>query len=173
MDKKQSIISMIIIVCTILFLVIARVLGVSISVIEIITLVISEIAIIISILTFIRTQKTSIRPVLVFVHRFQKTWQIQNVGNGPALNSLIGDRTQEGKWSSVLYGPIAAGASLDLDLSENKTEFRAVYYDIKGNAYTSQCIHNIHGFYETNKFPEWKADITERRVKEIRDEIKL
>lgn len=98
---------------------------------------------------------------MVFVQRFQKTWQIQNIGNGPAITSLIGDRTHEGKWSVVSYGPIAAGVSLDLDLSENKTDFGAVYRDIKGNTYSSRCIHNINEFFEKNKFPEWKAFITE------------
>jgi hypothetical protein len=172
MDKKSLIISAIVIIFTALFLFILVSLGFSISVMEIISVVFSEIAIIVSIFTFSRMQKTSTMPVLVFVHRFQKTWQIQNIGNGPAITSIIGDRIRDGKWNIVCYFPIAAGASLDLDLSENKTDFGVVYKDIKGNTYSSRCINNINEFFETNIFPEWKTYMTEWRVKEIHNEIK-
>ena len=122
---------------------------------EIFTLISSLIAIIFSAYMFFRTQKTSMIPVLVFVRVSEKKWQIQNVGKGPAVTVTIADKP-DGKWRPLFFSPMAAGASLNLDALETKTDFGAVYTDINGDVYSTRFIKHIHIFSEGNLFPEWE-----------------
>lgn len=170
MDKKTIVVSAIIIVGLLAFFLSPKFLGISPWPTEILALILSGIAIIISVLTFSRTQKTSMMPVLVFVRRSEKIWQIQNVGKGPAVTVKIADRDhKDNKWNAILFSPIAAGASLNLDTLGTETDFGAVYTDIKGNVYSSLYIKNINEFFEKNKFPEWKPHSTEWQRKESRE----
>lgn len=111
-------------------------------------------------------------PVLVFVRRSEKIWQIQNVGQGPAISVKIGDKDKNDEWKHViLFYPIAAGASIDLPWLPYGMELGAVYTDVKGNTYSSLCSRNINQIFEHNEFPDWKASITEWEYNEMRKEM--
>jgi len=172
MSKRILIFSLIAIICLILFLVTANFIGIPIRLTEATSLLLSTIAIAISVITFSRTQKTVIMPVLVFVQKAENIWHIENVGKGPAITVKIASKNKEGKWDVVLFSPIAAGATLNISILEKDTDYGAVYTDIKGNIYSSIYTNNVNEFFEKNMFPEWKAYITEWRRKQIREELR-
>jgi hypothetical protein len=146
--------------------------GITTSFTEMLALVFSEVAILVSILIFFRTQKSNTMPIIVFEQISEKTWLVENVGVGPAINILVANNHIKGKWFPIIYPPLSAGASIKLDIFEKDTDHVAIYYDIKGNAYTTICVKNKHKFFEQNKFPEWKPFMTEMQQKKYDNEIR-
>jgi hypothetical protein len=129
-------------------------------VLSVLSLMFSAVAVIVAYYSFVRTHKTSIMPVLIFVRRSEKIWQIQNVGKGPAISVKIGDKNRNDEWKALTqFYPIAAGASLDLPWQSYGIELGAVYTDVKGNIYSSLCSRNINHIFEHNEFPDWEASI--------------
>lgn len=94
-------------------------------------------------------------PVLVFTRVSGNRCQLANVGEGPAIGVILGDRLHEGKWESkVSCRPIAAGGEVDVDWIQHGYEVVAVYRDIRGNIYSTVCTLSENRFYESNKFPD-------------------
>jgi hypothetical protein len=109
--------------------------------------------------------QSDIRPVLVFTRRDdgtgKKEWQIENVGNGPALRIQIGDQDSKG-WENVQdYYPLAAGTRTSLQAVYIGNVLAAVYSDADNYYYTSGCRGNQSNFFKGNKYPDWIPKGTE------------
>jgi hypothetical protein len=118
-----------------------------------------------------KTQRASIMPVLVFVRIAVNQWELANVGQGPALSIVVGDKSQSGKWGNkVRYFPIAAGASVDVDSLQHCDQLVAVYADIRGNAYSSVCSASENYFSLSNEFPDLTPTIDEVTLRTMRED---
>jgi len=119
----------------------------------IIALVLSLIAIIVSLYTYAQNKKKDVMPVLVFSRRSATNWQVENVGNGPALNVVLGDGKEDGTWAIIakLY-PIAAGARVDLPWLDYGARLGTSYADVWGEKYATMCEDDINEFSQTRFF---------------------
>jgi hypothetical protein len=127
----------------------------------------------VTIYLFRQTQRANIMPVLVFSRTSAKRWQLANVGNGPALSIVVGDRAPNDNWGTpVRYFPISAGAVVDVDSLQHGDELVAVYTDIRGNFYSTVCTMSDNRFYPSNKFPKLKATVDEVTLRAMREEYR-
>lgn len=125
------------------------------------SLIISLIAVLITLLIFRKTQKSSIRPYIVFFNSEKgmgdkTSWCIENVGNGPALNILIAGGTNQFEWNHediTLLPAMTCNISKRLQWVKLHGALLATYTDICGREYTSICVHNKHTITEGNSFP--------------------
>ena len=123
----------------------------------VVSLIISIITVGVSYYTFQRTLKTGIRPVLVFSRRSSMIWQVENVGNGPAISVVIGAMDRKGNWQTVINCyPISASAKVTLDWIIEGYEVAVVYTDVYGKTFTTHCHGNRNEIIEKNKFSNWK-----------------
>ena len=119
------------------------------TVVPIFALIVSVIAITVSVYTFKRIHKTSIKPVLVFSNDIESpaertSWYVQNVGNGPALNVMVGSGEKEGDWeaaNSVLLPALSIQGRVHLDWIRAPKALVATYSDSFGQNYTSIATH--------------------------------
>ena len=139
----------------------------------IISIIVSIIAIVVSYYSFRKSHKVSTMPVLIFSRRSEKIWQIQNVGQGPAVSLTVGYKHDDGKWGSIVRCyPIAAGASIELPWINQAIELGATYTDINGNTYSSICRSSVNQVYKNNRFPDWKVGLDEYGMREMRSRYK-
>ncbi len=128
-------------------------------IILILSTVISLIAVALSYYTFQRTLRSSSRPILIFSLRSETLWQLQNVGNGPAINILVGEMNNERQWVNVTNCyPLATGASVPLLWLRHGVQLATVYTDIYGRSLTTHCASNWNKVTNKNEFPHWQAD---------------
>lgn len=124
--------------------------------------VISVLALIFSIYSFRRSLALQHRPFLVFTRIDDRTWRVANIGNGPAMNVRVGDRTSTGKWNKVVNcSPLGAGEACELPWIEHDSEILAVYHDIKGDTYSTQFKHGEHSQHERGVGPSWGDPLDE------------
>lgn len=131
------------------------------TVVPIFALIVSVIAITVSVYTFKRIHKTSIKPVLVFSNDIESpaertSWYVQNVGNGPALNVMVGSGKKEGDWeaaNSVLLPALSIQGRVHLDWIRAPKALVATYSDSFGQNYTSICVGNRNRVVESNLYP--------------------
>jgi hypothetical protein len=117
----------------------------------------SVVAVIFSIYSFRRTFALQHRPFLVFTRIGDRQWRITNIGNGPAMNVRIGDRTITGKWNNIVKClPLGAGASNELPWIEHDFDILAIYQDIKGETYSTHFKHGEHIQYRQAAGPDWE-----------------
>lgn len=122
-----------------------------------IAVVISLVSLLFSVIAFARTQRASVRPVLVFALDSDQVWKLKNVGRGPAMNVLVGEQTQDGVWTQVIRcNPIAVGDATSLPWLEYAWELAATYRDVDGREYTSRCRDHLTDTKTRNEFPDWK-----------------
>ena len=71
--------------------------------------ILSVIAVVtISIITYTASHRRQIRPVLIFAFRDSAACQIENVGNGPAMNIVLGHGDSNKRWHVPTgYYPLA------------------------------------------------------------------
>jgi len=120
-----------------------------------------------------RTQRASIMPVLVFARIAERQWQMVNVGQGPALSIVVGDKAQGDKWGfKVRCFPIAAGAKVDLPWLQHGDQLVAVYTDIRGRAYSSVCGMSENRLYQSNKFLDLTPTLDEVSVRALQEEYR-
>jgi hypothetical protein len=120
-----------------------------------------------------KTQRASVMPVLVFVRIAANRWQLANVGQGPALSIVVGDKAPDGKWGNkVRYFPIAAGAAVDVDSLQHGDQLIAVYTDIRGNTYSSVCSASENHFSRSNEFPDLTPTIDEVALRTMREDYR-
>ena len=121
--------------------------------------IISFLAVFISYYTFKRTIKNEVRPVLIFTRRSATLWQIQNIGKGPAIQVVIGEKLRYKKmtkWGTVANCyPIAANAEISLTWIEDGFEFATVYTDIHGESFSTHFKAGRNMVYDKNLFPKW------------------
>lgn len=107
--------------------------------------------------------QSSIQPVLVFTRRGSPGWWLENVGNGPALNLVIGCGDKAATWSRIMRAyPMAAGAKVAVEWAHPGEHLAATYEDARGKAYTSYCYCGKWStqILRRNRFPHWR-DIAE------------
>lgn len=116
-----------------------------------------------------KTFKTGLMPILVFSRRTNGNWQIENVGNGPAINVVIADGTKTRDWVSIVRCfPIAAGAKVELTWLVSAYELAAVYFDSEGEVFTSKCCSNENSICKGNKYPAWDPTIDQGYLEILR-----
>src|SRR3954466_14728667 len=134
---------------------------------------VAVVSLILNYLLFRKTQRASTMPVLVFARVSAKRWQLVNVGQGPALSIVVGDKVKNGNWANrVRYFPIAAGAAVELDSLQDGDQFVAVYTDIRGNAYSSICSASENRFSQSNDFPDLTSTVDEVTLRTMREDYR-
>lgn len=129
------------------------------AIIAIISTAISLLAVVVSFYTFHRSLKASSKPVLIFSLRSEALWQLQNVGNGPAVNVLVGEMNVNRDWVNITNCyPLAAGASVPLSWLRHGVELAAVYTDVYGGSFTTHCASNWNAVSSRNEFPGWRPE---------------
>ncbi len=109
--------------------------------------------------TFRRSLSAAARPILIFSMTSSYRWRIDNVGSGPAINIMVGDRNRDGAFISITNCyPLSPGGRLDLPWLEAGIELVVVYTDVYDNAYTTICNWNRNRILSRNEFPEWEPN---------------
>ena len=129
------------------------------ALISVVSIVISVLAVWLSYYTFRRTLKEGVRPALIFSRRSETLWQIQNVGNGPAISLIVVDMDRNGEWRTVANCyPLSSGAGTTLQWVEYGYQFAAIYTDINGGFFTTHYMNGQNRLVAKNKFPALKAN---------------
>lgn len=123
--------------------------------------VVAFLALFFSIISFRRSHRTSIRPVLIFSNEASgemgsTTWFVANVGNGPALNVMLcGGKslTELDVENAVIAPAFDKGFKTKVSFIAQRVALVAKYNDIHGAIYTSTCCGNTNRIYERDKYP--------------------
>ena|SRR5262245_38988716 len=113
-------------------------------------------------ISFWNTRKsaiTGIKPILIFVYDGEKGWQIQNIGNGPALNIIVAQKRVGAEWfNPVRIPPISKGSEFHLNWlgHVNDTGLGATYTDFQDRSYSSTCSNDLSRIFEGHKLPQWE-----------------
>lgn len=122
---------------------------------------------------FRQTQRANVMPVLVFARISTNRWQLANVGHGPAVSIVVGDKASDGKWGyKVRCFPIAAGAQVPLDWLHHGNELVATYTDTRGNTYSSVCSMNENRLYQSNRFPDLVPSVDEYSLRAMQEQYR-
>jgi hypothetical protein len=122
---------------------------------------------------FRKTQRANIMPVLVFSRISTKRWQLANVGRGPAVSIVVGDKAPDGEWGyKVRCFPIAADANVELDWLQHGDELVAVYTDVRRNYYSTVCSMAENSFFQSNQFPDLRPTIDEATLRAMREDYR-
>ena len=120
---------------------------------------ISLIAVGLSYFSLRRSLRAAARPVLIFSMTSSFRWRLDNVGAGPAINIMVGDRDRDGSFVSITNCyPLSAGGRLELPWLKSGVELAVVYTDVYDDTYTTVCSGNGNRIRSGNKFPWWKPD---------------
>jgi hypothetical protein len=101
--------------------------------------------------------QSQFRPVLVFENPGQKPWRIRNVGKGPAINVTAGGGSRSKEWDSdrvLLFAALAPGETIPMEWVNRSGALFAVYSDVGGREYTSECSGNRNRMFDGNRYPE-------------------
>jgi hypothetical protein len=105
-----------------------------------------------------RNHINSVMPVLVFTRKLADCWQVQNVGRGPALNLVVGDKNQSGELVMVIQMyPLASEASHELSWLRSGQSLEAKYTDINARPYWSECKNDQTTIGNGEKFGDWRV----------------
>jgi len=143
----------------------------------VITNAISILALLLSVLTFVVSQRMtrlnsrlSYTPVLVFVYA-GRSWHLQNVGNGPALNVVVASKRDllDEEWvHPTRIPPIATGGDFLLSwlddeataaLAATYEDFLSVNSPGRAHVYTVSATHDVNRVVPRRDLPAW--DVTE------------
>lgn len=97
------------------------------------------------------SNRTNIKPVIVFEFVQSKHWIVRNVGHGPAINVIVVQSHGEGKWiDPTSLPPLAEHDTFVVDwLTEiNVRQIGARYTDSLGNWYSTTCQDDLSQIYE-------------------------
>ena len=125
------------------------------------TIIASGAALIFSIISFRRSHRTSIRPILIFSNNHlhtdsTTTWFVENVGSGPALNVILCGGVSRHKLNedeATILPAMAVGAKESLMFISKRNYFIAKYQDVYGNSYTTICSDNRNLLHESDNYP--------------------
>ncbi len=132
---------------------------------DIISVVLSGIALIVSILAFAlnyrHIRRASIlarKPVLAFEYDGNRGWVLNNVGSGPALNVVVAQKKVKGEWfNPVRIPPLAKDGEFVLGWlgHVNTTGLGATYTDSEDFPYTATCGNDLSRVGEGVLFGPW------------------
>lgn len=101
------------------------------------------------------TIHASSKPVLVFSVRYGSKWQLQNVGNGPAIEVIVYEMHGDGRVENATRcHPIAAGSATELSWLKVTSALRVVYSDSHQRSFTSHCQDSVYNIQEGALHPE-------------------
>lgn len=131
------------------------------TVLAIFSSALSVVALIFSFLSFRRSHRTGIRPVLVFSNDSfdegsQTTWVVENAGNGPALNVVLcggGSLVDLDASKAVVIPSMTRGSRERLGFISRRLVFVAKYTDVEGQKYTTTCADNVNQLFERDVYP--------------------
>ena len=110
-----------------------------------------------------RSEMISRRPILSIQYVGDSGWHLQNVGNGPALNILVAQKSggigRPGKWfNPVRVPPLGNNESFHMKWlgHVNTTGIGAIYEDFNGRTYTSTCGADLVRLLVGNRIGMWK-----------------
>ena len=120
-------------------------------------------AFIFSLITYKKNRKLSVKPVLVFLRRTSDKWEVKNrwtlrnVGNGPALNILLGEFPfHTNKWNRFTdCYPISVNSQIDLNWLEYDKKIAVAYEDVDGKKYTTTIDNNKNYIKEGHIYKQW------------------
>ena len=128
----------------------------------VISIFVAIVALVFSCVSFRRSHKTSIKPILIFSNdafndKSTTTWFVENVGNGPALNVILcGGKSLDMLHVdvAVVIPALATGTKEKLDFLPQRVVLVAKYADVYGGKYTSTCSNNENRLVERDIFPD-------------------
>jgi hypothetical protein len=126
--------------------------------------IVSVIALVVSVISFGMSYQqsekgavTGMMPVLVFVYDKEGQWLLQNLGNGPALNIVIAEKTTDNsEWTNpVRIPPLPREGRFPLHVNVNARWLGASYTDIEGREYSATCINDDSRVKSGRVLPRW------------------
>lgn len=141
-----------------------------------ITIGVSMLALLFSVISFYRSYKTTIQPIIIFCNDAADkenitTWYAKNVGYGPAINVVLmgGDTIKiMGDEDSFIVPAMEVGMKERLNFLKKRNALVATYRDIKGRPYTTVCVQSNNKVYEKNLFPKVSPKHSFYEVKSIK-----
>lgn len=111
---------------------------------SIVALALTLINFVVTLVLTLRRDVGAIRPVLVFTYK-DEGWNIENLGNGPALDLIFHRQSGQAVTQSVRLPALAKGTSFCLHFArhDSKQTFIATYCDADGRPYSSQSRHDL------------------------------
>lgn len=130
------------------------------------SLVISIVALVVSLIIYRENRKLTVKPVLVFLRRSSDKWVLSNVGNGPALNILLGKKGWESKrWESFTHCyPIPANDEVELNWLSGAA-LAVVYQDVDRREYTTKIQYDRNTIEDGNSFKSMWPKLNEESVR--------
>jgi hypothetical protein len=110
--------------------------------------IISVSALVVSLLAYNLARRNAVaarRPVVVFEWTDSEGWQINNAGNGPAMNLRVSVRGKHSAWTEeVIVPPIPSGGTFELPWIGKLDAWMlgGEYEDFDGYAYTTISQHD-------------------------------
>jgi len=141
---------------------------VALGVSRVFAVLVSIASLLFAVVAFTRTQRASVRPVLVFSVQGEGRWVLQNVGDGPAMNVFVGEQDWNERWSQVTQcHPIAVGGEVPLSWMSNPRQIAATYCDVDERDYTSWCRSHRTTITGCNEFPDWVPTDREYELRKL------
>jgi hypothetical protein len=109
-------------------------------------------------------QIVGIKPALIFAYDRDAGWQIQNIGNGPALNIIvaqINSVAQSTNWERpVQIRPLRKDGNFEIhwDRDNDTHGFGAMYEDMWAREYTTICRRDLNRLQSGWHLGRWKAE---------------
>ena len=128
--------------------------------VSVIALVVSVVSFALSYLQSRKGAIASVMPVLAFVYERDGHWVLQNLGNGPALNVVVAEKTTDtSEWSNpVRIPPLPREGRFPLpSVNVNARWLGASYNDIEGHEYTATCVNDDSRVQAGRALPRWAA----------------
>lgn len=135
---------------------------------DVLSIILSGLALVVSLVTFGLNYKTSLdnsvlarKPVLIFEYESKDGWGLRNIGTGPALNVLVAQRGQDGKWFyPVRIPPLSKEGRFPLKWLGhiNSTDLGATYSDTENLPYTAICANDLSKVAEGTGFGPWTEE---------------
>lgn len=128
-------------------------------IISILALVMAFVSTIASIYFSYINLQTSVLPTLVLVYGEDSRWEIQNVGNGPALNITVAHQSHDSdSWEAPtrLYPLPKNGVVLIPWVGHNPDKIGVTYIDVHNNEYTSITDEDLTRVHKGRYLPIWK-----------------
>jgi hypothetical protein len=131
----------------------------TITLVDVVTLFVSGLALAVAFLEYRFSRDNADRPVLVFSMKSSAGWGLDNVGTGPAVNLVVADLLRSGHANKIVNCfPLAAGGRIDVPWLNASHELVAIYTDVHGREYTTTCGAVRNRIVRQNEHKNWVWD---------------